>query len=145
MLANEHQLDSCSFRLEHLLNSVFNKGDGCLLLSPLSPNPTLLSPPISVRRWRISTAVFMHHFSIREIYAILLLTDMVLRLAGLSINHGSQSVWQTAAPFMSLTFSAGYWISKHTVVCIFCSRTTIKLYTQPSAPMTQPIRYNKAL
>lgn len=28
-------------------------------------------------------------------------------------------VWPTAAPFMSLTFPAGYWISKHTVVCIF--------------------------
>lgn len=93
----------------------------------------------------VSVAVFMHHFSILQIYAIILLTDMALRLPGLSINHVFQSVWQTAAPFMSLTFPAGYWISKHTVVCIFCSSTIIKSYTWPSAPMTQPIRENTAL
>lgn len=35
---------------------------------------------------------------------------------------------------MSLTFPAGYWISKHTLACIFCSSTVIKSYTRPAAP-----------
>lgn len=75
----------------------------------------------------ISVAVFISHSSILLIYAIILLSDMALRLPGLSINRVFQSVWQTAAPFMSLTFPAGYWISKHTAVSIFCSSTIIKI------------------
>lgn len=72
-------------------------------------------------------AVFISHSSILLIYAIILLSDMALRLPGLLINRVFQSVWQTAAPFMSLTFPAGYWISKHTAVSIFCSSTIIKI------------------
>lgn len=59
-------------------------------------------------------------------YAIIQLTDMALRLPALSFNHVFEPVWQTAAPFMSLTFPAGYWISKHTHTC---ARTHIHTHT----------------
>lgn len=78
-------------------------------------------------------AAFRHHFSALQIYAVVLLTDTA-RLPALSINRVFSSVWRTAAPFMSLTFPAGYWISKHTPACIFCSSTVIKSYTRPAAP-----------
>lgn len=83
--------------------------------------------------WGICVAAFRHHFSALQIYAVVLLTDTA-RLPALSINRVFLSVWLTAAPFMSLTFPAGYWISKHTPACIFCSSTIIKSYTQPAAP-----------
>lgn len=83
--------------------------------------------------WGICVAAFRHHFSALQIYALVLLTDTA-RLPALSINRVFWSVWLTAAPFMSLTFPAGYWISKHTPACIFCSSTVIKSYTQPARP-----------
>lgn len=83
--------------------------------------------------WGICVAAFRHHFSALQIYAGVLLTDTA-RLPALSINGVFLSVWLTAAPFMSLTFPAGYWISKHTPACIFCSSAIIKSYTQPAGP-----------
>ena len=88
--------------------------------------------------WGICVVAFSHHFSALQIYTVVLLTDTA-RLPALSINRVFSSVWLTAAPFMSLTFPAGYWISKHTPACISCSSIVIKSYTPaPPPPRLDP-------